>query len=350
MKFYVLKIKAVEQLTADAVQITFDVPTALHEEFSFIPGQYITLDIDGERRDYSLCTSPLNKTWSIGVKAMYNGKISTKLVNEVKVGDEIKVSTPHGRFTIPSKPNEKRTLIAFTAGSGITPILSIAEYTLQTEEWVNFNLFYVNKSEQSVMFKAQLAALQEKYPNRLNVYHFYTQQPQENFIFNGRIDEKKFDLILNQILDINEVDEAMICGPEEMIIALANKINEAGIIEKHIHFELFNPSIKPETIFTHHDDNEVQEVQVKVTLDGEDREFVWNREKNLIDAMLDHDIDAPYSCKGGVCSSCMCKVTEGEVNVGENFVLTDSDYADGMTLACISRPKTATLAIDFDDV
>ena len=349
MKFHLLKIKAISQLTEDAVQITFDIPENLKEDFKFLPGQYITLDIDGERRDYSICESPLNNEWSIGVKAMQGGKISTFLVNELKVGDELKVSTPNGRFTIPSKPNEKRTLIAFTAGSGITPIMSMAEYTLQTEEWVNFNIFYVNKNENSVMFQEKLADLKAKYPNNLNVYNFYTAQYQENFIFNGRIDEKRFDLILNQIIDINEVDEAMICGPEDMIFTLAKKINEAGIIEKHIHFELFNPSIKPETIFEKSED-EVNEVVVKVTLDDETTEFVWNREKNLIDAMLDNDIDAPYSCKGGVCSSCMCKVTEGEVNIGENFVLTDSDYEDGMTLACISRPKTATLSIDFDDI
>ncbi|WP_322969999.1 2Fe-2S iron-sulfur cluster-binding protein [Faecalibacter sp. LW9] len=349
MKFHLLKIKAIHRLTADSVQITFDVPTVLHEEFSFVPGQYITLDIDGTRRDYSICESPNNKEWSIGVKAMEGGKISTYLVNDLKVGDELKVSTPNGRFTIPSKPNEKRTLIAFTAGSGITPIMAMAEYTLQTEEWVNFHIFYVNKNSQSVMFQDKLNDLSAKYPQNLHVHHFYTQEDQENFIYNGRIDEKKFDLILNQLIDINEVDEAMVCGPEEMIFTLAKKINEAGIVEKHIHFELFTTAVKPEQVFEKTED-EVQEVNVKVTLDGEEMEFVWNREKNLIDAMLDHDIDAPYSCKGGVCSSCMCKVTEGEVNIGENFVLTDSDYEDGMTLACISRPKTAHLAIDFDDV
>jgi len=349
MKFHLLRIKAIHRLTADSVQITFDVPTELHEDFSFTAGQYITLDIDGERRDYSICESPLNKEWSIGVKAMQGGKISTYLVNDLQVGDQLKVSTPNGRFTIPSKPNEKRTLLSFTAGSGITPIIAMAEFTLQTEEWVNFNIFYVNKDENSVIFKDKIAALQQQFPNRLHVYNFYTAQDQENFIFNGRIDEHKFDLILNQIIDINEVDEAMLCGPEEMIFSLAKKINEAGIIEKHIHFELFNPAIKPETVFEKNED-EVNEVKVTVTLDDEVKEFIWSREKNLIDAMLDNDIDAPYSCKGGVCSSCLCKVTEGEVNIGENFVLTDSDYEDGMTLACISRPKTNTLAIDFDDV
>ena len=228
MKFHLLKIKSIQRLTADSAQITFDVPAALHEEYSFLPGQYITLDINGERRDYSICESPLNKEWSIGVKAIEGGKISNYLVNDLSVGDELKVSTPNGRFTIPSKPNEKRTLIAFTAGSGITPIMSMAEYTLQTEEWVNFHIFYVNKDANSVMFSEKLDLLKSQYGDRLMVHLFYTQQEQENFIYNGRIDEKKFDLILNQLIDINEVDEAMLCGPEEMIFTLSKKINEAG--------------------------------------------------------------------------------------------------------------------------
>lgn len=349
MKFHTLKIKTKNQLTPEAVELVFDVPTALHADFDFTPGQYITLDFDGDRRDYSLCTSPLNKEWSIAVKATKNGKISNYIVNDLMVGDEVKISTPHGRFGIPSKPNEKRTLLAFAAGSGITPIMSMIEYTLQTEVWVNFYLFYGNKMANDVMFREKLNELKLKYPNNLHVFNFYTNDPQEDWIFNGRIDKNKFDLILNQLVDINEVDEAMICGPEEMIFELAAAINEAGIIQKHIHFELFNPKIDPKTIFLE-DEHGVESVEVTVILDGETNTVTWNREKNLIDTLLDADIDAPYSCKGGICSSCLCKVEEGEVQIGDNYVLTDSDYEEGLTLACISRPKTPTLTIDFDAV
>lgn len=349
MKFYSLVVKSIKRLTANAVEITFDVPENLHSEFAYKAGQYVTLKINGERRDYSLCQSPLNHEWSIGVKEMEFGNISKYLNNDLSVGDVVEVSNPHGKFTIPSKPNEKRTLIAFTGGSGITPIMSVLEYTLQTEEWVNFHIFYVNKNEDSIMFGERIGQLKEQYPQQVFVHHFYTKQDQDNFIYNGRIDEKKFDLILNQIIDINEVDEAMICGPEEMIFTLARKIKEAGIIERHIHFELFTSVAQADAVFEPGED-EVASVQVTVTLDGETSEVTWNREKNLIDTLLDEGIDAPYSCKGGVCSSCLCKITEGEVHIGENYVLTDSDYADGMTLACISRPKTATLAIDFDEV
>ncbi len=349
MDFFVLKIKDKKQLTNDSVQLFFDVPEELHEKFDFKAGQYLTLDVLEERRDYSICTSPLNKEWAIAIKATPNGKISNYLVNELNVGDELKVSTPHGRFVIPSKPNEKRTLLGFAAGSGITPIISMIEYTLQTEIWVNFYLFFGNKSSADVMFREKLDELKLKYPNNLHIFNFYTNDPQEDWIFNGRIDRAKFDLILNQLVDINEVDEAVICGPEQMIFELAKAINEAGIVQKHIHFELFNPLTSPETVFPDEKD-QVETVEVTVVLDDETHQITWHKEKNLIDALLDADIDAPYSCKGGICSSCLCKVVEGKVTIGDNFVLTDSDYEDGLTLACISRPKTSSLTIDFDAV
>ncbi|WP_068598304.1 2Fe-2S iron-sulfur cluster-binding protein [Vaginella massiliensis] len=349
MKFHTLKIKNKNQLTTDSVELIFDIPEVLHTDFDYKPGQYVTLDFDGVRRDYSLCNSPLNKEWSVAVKTTPNGKISNYIVHELQAGDEVLVSTPHGRFGIPSRPNEKRTLLAFAAGSGITPIMSMLEYTLQTEVWVNFYLFYGNKSASNTMFREKLNHLKLNYPNNLHVFNFYTNDPQEDWIFNGRIDKAKFDLILNQLVDINEVDEAMICGPEEMIFELAAAINEAGIIQKHIHFELFNPKIDPTKVFPK-DEGGIDEVEVTVVLDGETNTVTWNREKNLIDTLLDADIDAPYSCKGGICSSCLCKIEEGEVEIGENFILTDADYAAGLTLACISRPKTPTLSINFDAV
>ncbi len=349
MNFNLLTIKDKKQLTDDSVQLFFDVPADLQEAYSYQAGQYITLEINGERRDYSLCSSPNNQEWSIAVKATEKGKVSNFLVNEIKIGDQLNVSTPNGRFVIPSKPNEKRTLLAFAAGSGITPIMSILEYTLQTEEWVNFYLFYGNRSANSVMFNERLNELKLKYPSQLHVFHFYTNDTQEDWLFNGRIDAAKFDLILNQLVDIDEVDEALVCGPEEMIFELAKSIKNAGIIERHIHFELFNPLTNPKMIFGE-DDSNVDTVEVTVILDNEQHTVTWHKEKNLIDTLLDEDIDAPYSCKGGICSSCLCKVKEGEVNIGENFVLTDSDYEDGLTLACISRPKSAKLTIDFDAV
>src|SRR5690606_16187974 len=349
MEFHSLKVALVKNLTKDSVQITFDIPDDLKSEFRFTSGQYITLDINGTRRDYSLCSNPLEDEWSIGVKAMKNGNISRFLTQDLKTGDIVKVSTPNGRFGIPSKPNEKRTILAFAAGSGITPILSIIRYTLETIEWLNFYLFYSNKNPEKVMFMEEIKALKQQYPENFHLHFFYTGHKQEDWLFEGRLDEHKFELILNQLVDINEVDEAMVCGPSEMIKIIANEIFKAGIPKKNIHFELFTPEFTPLDILPEEMDSP-ENVQVTVELDGETREIVWNREKNLIDAMLDEGIDAPYSCKGGVCSSCMCKLEEGEVHLGENFVLTDSDVEEGLILACISRPKSEKIRINFDAV
>lgn len=349
MEFHALKVALVKNLTKDSVQITFDVPEELKPEFQFTSGQYITLDINETRRDYSLCSNPLDDEWSIAVKAVKGGNISRYLTQDLKTGDILNVSTPKGRFGIPSKPNEKRTLLAFAAGSGITPILSIIRYTLQTEEWVNFYLFFANKNPEKVMFLEELKALRQLYPDNFHLHLFYSQHQVEDWLFEGRLDEHKFELILNQLVDINEVDEAMVCGPTEMIKVISNEIFKAGIPKQHIHFELFTPDFTPLDILPEEMDAP-DDVQVTVVLDGETHQVTWNREKNLIDAMLDADVDAPYSCKGGICSSCMCKLEEGEVHLAENYVLTDSDREEGLILACISRPKTDKIRINFDAV
>lgn len=350
MDFHSLQVAYIRNLTKNSVQITFDVPEHLKKEFlSFTAGQYITLNINGTRRDYSICSSPNDGELTIGVKAVKNGFISKYLTTELKVGDTLEVSTPNGRFGIPSKPNEKRTILAFAAGSGITPILSVLKFTLQTEEWVNFYLFYSNKTPDSAMYYEELKALKEQYPNNFHLHFVFTEHKMDNFLFEGRLNAHKFELILNQIVDINEVDEAMVCGPNEMIKEISNEIFKAGIIKKHIHFELFTPDQSPLDILPE-ELEAPDEVAVTVTLDGETSDVVWSREKNLIDALLDADVDAPYSCKGGVCSSCLCKLEEGEVNMAENFVLTDSDKEEGLILACISRPKSGSIKINFDDV
>lgn len=349
MEFHDLEVKKVRKLTPSSVSIEFDVPEELKNEFKFKAGQYITLDVLGERRDYSLCSSPLEESWCVGVRSLSNGKISTYLNSEIKEGDTIKVSTPNGRFSIPSRPDEKRKIVAFVGGSGITPILSILKYTLETEEGVNFHLFYSNKHPNEVMFKEDLEKLKQNYPNNFFLHFIYTQHKLDNWLLEGRLDAAKFRLILNQMIDINEVDETLVCGPNEMIGILTNEIHTAGIPKENIHFELFSTEGMPKTSEME-DSNKVSEVEVVVELDGEASTLVWNTEKNLVDAMLEVGIDAPYSCKGGICSSCMCKLVEGEVVVGENYILTDSDLEEGIILACCSRPKSGKIRINFDEV
>ncbi len=348
MKFHKIKVESIDRLTPKSVQINFEIPNELKSEYSFKAGQYVTIEFDGVRRDYSLCTSPLDGKWSIGVKEAPNGYVSHYLNRELKAGDFLKVSTPNGRFGIPTKPDEKRTIMAFAAGSGITPIISVMKYTLQTEEWVNFYLFYNNKTPEETMFYEELENLKKLYPNQLHIHYFYTQHQVEDWLYQGRIDAHKFELITNQLIDINEVDEALICGPNEMIEVISNEIFEAGIIKKRIHFELFTPIENEEMIIEK--EETLDEVEVTIHLDGEVSTMVWDTSKNLVDAMLDEGLDAPYSCKGGICSSCMCILEEGEVELKENYVLTDADEEEGIILACCTRPKSKQIKINFDDV
>ncbi|MDX9704511.1 MAG: 2Fe-2S iron-sulfur cluster-binding protein [Weeksellaceae bacterium] len=348
MEFHNLTVKKVQKLTPVSVAIDFDVPEELKPDFEFKAGQYITLDILNERRDYSLCSSPLEGRWSVGIKALSNGKVSTYINSEIKEGDTVKVSTPNGRFGIPSRPDEKRTILAFVAGSGITPILSVLKYTLETEKWVNFHLFYSNRTPQDVMFKEELEEIKQKYPFNFFPYLFYSQHKVDNWLFEGRLDAPKFQLILNQLVDINEVDEALVCGPNKMIRVITDEIHSAGIPKENIHFELFST----EGLDRIQNENAAEQTEVKVTveLDGEVSTLTWDTKKNLVDAMLDAGIDAPYSCKGGICSSCMCKLEKGEVVVGENFILTESDEEEGIILACCSRPKSDEIRINFDAI
>lgn len=347
MKFHTIKVESVERLSPKSVQINLEIPNELKSDFSFKAGQYVTIEMEGVRRDYSLCTSPLDDKWSIGVKEAPEGFVSRFLNRELKSGDFLKVSTPNGRFGIPSKPDEKRSIMAFAAGSGITPILSVMKYTLQTEEWVNFYLFYNNKTPEETMFHEELENLIKIYPKNLHVHYFYTEHKVQDWLYEGRIDAHKFELIINQLIDINEVDEALICGPNDMIEVISNAIFEAGIIKKRIHFELFTP-MEIEEMIT--ENKILDEVEVTIELDGEVSTMIWDTSKNLVDAMLDEGLDAPYSCKGGICSSCMCILEEGEVELKENFVLTDADEEEGLILACCSRPKSKQIKINFDDV
>lgn len=351
MNFHNLKVKNIKKLTPASVRVDFEIPEELKTDFNFSAGQYVTLDINGTRRDYSLCSSPLSGDWSIGVKEAKEGYISRFMNSELKIGDFLKVSTPRGRFGIPTRPDEKRTILAFAAGSGITPILSVIKYTLETEEWVNFYLFYSNRTPQDVMFKEEIKKIKEEYPYNFFPYNFYSQHKLDNWLFEGRLDAPKFQLIVNQLVDINEVDEAIVCGPNEMISVITDEVHSSGIPKENIHFELFTiPLELDKTETTVEESKELETVEVTVELDGEISQLTWDTSKNLVDAMVDAGIDAPYSCKGGICSSCMCKIEEGEVNLSENFVLTDSDHEEGIILACCSRPKSKEIRINFDDI
>jgi|SRR5690554_1715732 ring-1,2-phenylacetyl-CoA epoxidase subunit PaaE len=346
MKFHELQVQSITKLTKESVRIDFRLPDELKPEFNFKAGQYITVEMEGVRRDYSLCSSPLDNKLSIGIKSLKDGFVSNFLNSKLKEGDFLKVSTPNGKFGIKSAPDKKRTVLAFAAGSGITPVLSILRYTLQTENQVQFNLFYCNRTPKETMFKEEIEQLTQAYPDNFFPHWFFTRHKQENPLYEGRLNAEKINRLLNTIININEIDEVLVCGPDRMIREITDEFIKAGLSEHKVYFELYNP---PETAKTQAIEN-TTEVEVSLQLDGGIFNFVWNGKKSLLDAALDEGIDAPYSCKGGICSSCMCRLEEGEVKLGENFVLTDADIQEGIIVACCSHPKSNKIKVNFDDI
>ncbi|MDR2122459.1 MAG: 2Fe-2S iron-sulfur cluster binding domain-containing protein [Flavobacteriaceae bacterium] len=353
MNFYSLTVQNVEKLTSGSIRVDLDIPEELKTVFSWKSGQFLRFkfEIDGQNieREYSICTAPHEGYISIAVKETSNPFVSGYVQKNVKTGDSLQISAPMGTFGIPSRPDEKRTLVAFSAGSGITPVISIIKDTLKKEEKVNFYLFYGNANEKEVMFKKELDQLQNRYPDNFFPHYFYSEQETENKLYEGMIDEHKVELIINQIVNWDEVDEALICGPKNMIITLANAVYNHGIPKENIHYELYEPV---EKVF--HDDkiqrSTVKEVQVTFIQGGNTYVLNWiNNGSSLLNALLDSGIDAPYSCKGGVCGSCQCKKLEGEIHMGKNLVLTDENIKKGRILTCVAFPKTDKLVVSMDE-
>lgn len=350
MKFHELKVQSITKLTEESVRIDFNIPEKLKSEFQFKAGQYITIDMDGVRRDYSLCSSPLDNKWSVGIKSVKDGYVSKFLNSNLRDGDYLKVSTPNGKFGIKSEPGTKRTILAFAAGSGITPVLSIISYTLQTEKEVSLNLFYCNRTPNKTMFLDEIEKLKEKYPNNFFPHWFFTRHKQENPLYEGRLNADKINRILNTLVNIKEIDEVLVCGPDRMIREITDEFIKAGLSKDKVYFELFTPLATKEEKIESKETITERNVDVTVELDGDIFNFIWDGKKSLLDAALDEGIDAPYSCKGGICSSCMCRLQEGEIDLGENFVLTDEDIEEKIIVACCSHPKSDKIKISFDDI
>lgn len=350
-QFHTLHIKSVEKITAKSVAITFDIPGNLKENFAFKAGQYITLKttINGEeiRRDYSICSSVKSENLTVGVKAVENGTFSVYANQDLKAGDTIEVSEPNGRFVFEANEVKTRTIAAFAAGSGITPILSIAKTLLEEEPFSNFILVYGNKTLADAMFVNDLLKLKEVYGNRFHV-HFIYSQAQENDALFGRIEKSTVNLIVKNKYKGVTIEKFYLCGPEQMIHTVKDVLVENNIKEANILFELFTAPVETEN------SSSVEVLngnsKIKVLVDEEEFEFTMSQEDSILEATLKEDIDAPYSCQGGICSSCIARLTEGEATMRQNNILTDSEVAEGLILTCQAHPTTASVVVDYDDV
>ncbi|NVJ88547.1 MAG: ferredoxin--NADP reductase [Flavobacteriaceae bacterium] len=344
--FNKVNIKEIKQETANAVSVVFDIPENLKDEFSFTAGQYITLqhNINGKnvRRAYSICSTPKSGEVRVAIKKVEKGTFSVYATSELKEGDTIEISTPEGRFLL--NPEANKNYLAFAAGSGITPILSMVKSVLQNEPSSTFTLIYGNKSIADTIFYEELLELKAKY-NNYNLDFVFSRERNDDTKY-GRIDTGLTNLFIkNKYKDIS-FDAAFLCGPEEMINTVSSTLKAAGFSDNNIHFELFTASIDEEATKEISDGT----TEVTVLLDDEETTFSMQQSDNILAAALRNDLDPPYSCQGGVCSSCLAKVTNGKAVMTKNTILTDSEIEEGFVLTCQAHPTTTKIAIDFDDV
>lgn len=348
-KFYRLSVKEIRKETLNSVSISFLVPDSLKETFSFIPGQYITLqkELNGEqvRRDYSICSSLNSGELKVGIKAVENGTFSQYATSQLLVGDELEVSAPHGRFNLNPNSVNTKNYIAFAAGSGITPILSMIRSALEEESASKFILVYGNRTMEEMMFKEDLERLKEIYADRFFLHNTFSQAVYEGHE-SGRIDGDFANSVLDKAYEGMQFDSYFLCGPEPMINAVKASLKNRGISEKNIHFELFTSSATAE--------NEAQEFkgesQITVLLDDEEETFTMKSEQTILESALLQGLDAPYSCQGGICSTCIAQITEGKAMMEKNTILSDEEVEDGLVLTCQAHPVTPKIVIDYDNV
>jgi len=346
--FHSLTVKHIKKLTPSSVAITFDIPKDLIQTFDFEAGEYITIkkDIKGSelRRAYSISSAPKKDSFTIGVKKVDRGGFSDYANSKLAEGDVLEVMPPEGRFVfIPTESS--KNIAAFAAGSGITPIMSIAKTVLDANDGNKFILVYGNKSYEETMFYTDLMKLQLDYTNRFFVYFTNSQAQEKDSLF-GRIDTSTVNYALkNKHKDV-DFDAFYLCGPEAMIHKVTDTLKDNGVVADKIHFELFTATEIKDELPVSADG----ETQIEVLVDDETFSFTMDKKMVVLDAVLKENIDAPYSCQGGVCSSCIARVTEGKAEMANNQILTDSEIEEGFILTCQAHATTPTLKVDYDDV
>ncbi|NAY91622.1 2Fe-2S iron-sulfur cluster binding domain-containing protein [Muricauda sp. JGD-17] len=346
--FHALQVSAIEKLTPSSVAVSFDVPETLKDTFSFKAGQYITIkhQVNGQelRRAYSISCPPSSGRLTVGIKKMPGGTFSVYANEGLREGATLEVMPPEGRFIFVPDGNPKN-VIAFAAGSGITPIMSIAQTVLESHPENIFVLIFGNQSATETMYLSEIQFLENKYTDRFFIQHVYSRAQEDNALF-GRIERSTVNFIIKNKFKNIAFDAHYLCGPEPMINTVVDVLKENGVSEEKILFELFTSSDTEDDLA---EDLEGK-TQVEVIVDDETFSFTMDKKQLVLDAVLKEDIDAPYSCQGGVCSSCIARIKEGKAEMVKNQILTDGEVAEGLILTCQAHPLTSKLKIDYDDV
>jgi ring-1,2-phenylacetyl-CoA epoxidase subunit PaaE len=348
--FHRLRVAAVQPLCEDAAAVAFDIPPELAGEFAFAPGQSLTLrrEIDGrdERRSYSIC-SPAGSAPRIGVRVVPGGLFSSWLVHEVRPGDTVEVMAPAGLFTPDLTAPGHHVLIA--AGSGITPMISIAESVLAADDRSTVTLFYGNRRTATVMFADELADLKDLYPARFQLAHVLSREPREAELLSGRLDADRLSALIGALVDVGAADHWWLCGPHGMVLAAQQVLAGLGVPAERVHRELFYADDEPVREVHHTETGPTGPVsQVTITLDGRSTTSALPRERTLLDGAQRTRPDLPFACKGGVCGTCRALVTEGSADMRRNFALEPAEVDAGYVLTCQSYPASQTLTVDFD--
>jgi len=354
-QFHTIKVAQVYKETKDTTVVTFEIPEHLKSDFKFTQGQHLTLrkKINGHdvRRSYSLCSSPLDNQWRVAIKQIPGGIFSSYANTTLKSGDELLVMPPSGKFSVEVTPNQAKNYIAFAAGSGITPMLSIIKTHLLAEPNATFKLFYLNKTVKSIIFKEEIEQLKNVFFNRFEIFYFLTKEQRDIPLFNGRFSEDKIKTLSKHFFDVKEVNHCFICGPKDMIFIISETLQNMGLSKDNIHFELFFAGDAPAVKTAAKEMSTIKANGIPVTIIDGGKEFHFNMESdydNILDAALAAGADLPYACKGGVCSTCKCKVVEGEVKMKVNYALEDDEVANNYVLSCQSEPVSEKVVVDFD--
>jgi len=357
--FRTLTIEDIRRETSECVSVAFTIPAAYREEFRFVQGQNITLRtrMGGEevRRSYSICSSPLESELRIAIKKVPGGVFSTWANEQLAPGHQIDVLPPSGRFNTELRPGNRKHYLAFAAGSGITPVLSLIKTTLAVEPESHFTLVYGNRNRLSIVFREELEALKNRYIARFSLYHILSREEMDIPLYQGRIDVAKCAELCGRLIDLGSVDEVFLCGPEQMIFSVKDWLDSQGMERKKIHFELFH-TLDSATSIQRPAIPDVKAAirqgrisQVTIRLDGMSHSFDLPFDgPPVLEAALSDGVVLSFVCKGGVCSTCRAKLLEGKVEMDNNYALEADELEAGYILTCQSHPQSEKVVIDFD--
>lgn len=352
VEFHELQVSDIEELTEDSVSITLAVPRELHEKFSFTPGQHVTVraTIDGQdvRRSYSICTKPEEGRLRIGVKRLEGGAFSTYATRRLRPGDTLGVTPPVGEFTLVPDLGADRHLCAIAAGSGITPVLSMATSVLESEPLSRFTLVFGNRAARTVMFLEALEALKDRFPDRFHLIHLFSREAPDLPLFHGRIDGPKLEALLGTLIDPSSVDRWLLCGPVGMVEAARMTLTGRGVPEDRIADELFFAGPLDPTLLAPPPADEPGSVTLKITLGGRSTITTMLPDTSILDAALAVRHELPFSCKGGMCATCKGRLVAGEITMAKNYALVDAELEAGFVLTCQSLPLSDSIEIDYD--